>query len=329
MISKIIKRQLIKRFRLTNLLWSSLEKGLYCFNFHRIGDKSLTDFDPCVFSCQESDLKQYLTFLKQEFKVINLAELENIITKQLPIKEKLALITFDDGYKDNFELAYPTLSALNISATFFITTGLIDSNCIPWWDEIAWHIKHCAGRSIKLSIWLDEITIPIHPDEHIIRVVLKRCKTYPELIDQQLEELRALTKRTINTTNTPLFMSWDNLRNMLANGMDIGAHSHTHRILSSLEGSELLFELTESKRLLEAELNTEVNSVSYPVGGASSYNQSMFKLLAELGYKLGFSFQPIMNKKPYNNQYNLGRLSIDSPFDEKAIKEQIILSKYD
>ena len=101
---ELIKRQAIKQGRLAKVLWPLRGNGLYCFNFHRIGNADNTAFDPCVFSCDVDSFKKYLDFFKKNFRVIALAELYSLIREGRPINEKLALITFDDGYRDNYDM---------------------------------------------------------------------------------------------------------------------------------------------------------------------------------------------------------------------------------
>lgn len=324
---ELIKRQVIKRGRLANILWPLRSNGLYCFNFHRIGDVTKAPFDPCVYSCDADNFQKYLAFFQSSFRIIDLNELYSIVKTGEPIKEKLALITFDDGYRDNYEVAYPILKQMGIPATFFITTSLVGSSVIPWWDDIAWHIKQLAGQSFKLSIWPDNITLPANIDAEVIRRVLNRIKSFPKKIDLQLQELKVLTKKEIPAElSNNLFVQWEHLKELEQNGVSIGAHSHTHRILSSLNKEDLIYELTESKRLLEAYLNKPIESLSYPVGGESTYHNSMFKLLDDIGYKVGFTFRRMVSRKMKNNNYELGRLSIDRAFDEKFLKEHILTS---
>ena len=177
-----IKRQIIKKGRLANVLWPLRSNGLYCFNFHRIGDATTTAFDPCVFSCDIESFQQYLDFLQSNFRIIDLKELYAIIREDIPIKEKLALITFDDGYRDNYEVAFPILKSMNIPATFFITTSLVGSKIIPWWDEIAWHLRQIAGQSLKLSMWSEAVLVPKSVNTDIIRQVLGQVKSFLSLI---------------------------------------------------------------------------------------------------------------------------------------------------
>lgn len=324
---ELIKRQVIKHGRLANTLWPLRSNGLYCFNFHRIGDATKTPFDPCVFSCDAENFQQYLDFFQANFRIIDLNELYEIIQQGKPIKEKLALITFDDGYRDNYEVAYPMLKAMNIPATFFVTTSLVGSNIVPWWDEIAWHIRQLSGQSFKLSIWPESITLPKHVRATSIRRVLSRVKSFPTQIELQLTELRAHSNKEVPAElSDNLFVQWEHLATLAQNGISIGAHSHTHRILSSLKSDELTYELTESKRLLEDYLKIPVKSLSYPVGGESTYNNTMFKLLDDIGYQVGFTFRRMVDRNIKTHKFELGRLSIDRAFDEQFLKEMILTS---
>ncbi|XQW85344.1 polysaccharide deacetylase family protein [Thalassotalea piscium] len=324
---ELIKRRVIKQGRLANILWPLRSNGLYCFNFHRVGDVNNTPFDPCVYSCDAENFQLYLDFFQSNFRIIDLKELCSIIQTGTPIKEKLALITFDDGYLDNYEVAFPRLKAMGIPATFFVTTSLIGSTVVPWWDEIAWHVKQFSGQSFKLSIWPEAISLPEKRNASVIRKVLSRVKSFPTQIDLQLNELRELTNKKMPVELTEnLFMKWEHLSELEKNGISIGAHSHTHRILSSLTNEDLIYELTESKELLEKYLGKSVASLSYPVGGESSYHSSMFKLLDDIGYQVGFTFRNLVNRETKNKNYEIGRLSIDRAFDEKFLKEMILSS---
>jgi peptidoglycan/xylan/chitin deacetylase (PgdA/CDA1 family) len=321
-----IKYQLIKRLNLSRILWPSLKNGLYCFNFHRIGAWQETNYDPCVFSCDADNFEKYISFIKNNFRVVSLDEVNEIVENNTPITEALALITFDDGYSDNYHIAFPLLKSLDLPATFFITTSLINSNLIPWWDEIAWHIRQLPSQSLKLTPWAQALTIDKSPSRQNIRSVLQQIKANPSLIESQLDELRALTERSNNEIRN-IFMTWSQLTEMIDNNMTVGAHSHTHKIFSCLSESELNFELKESKRLIELNLSNNINSLSYPVGSAKTYNKSMYKTISSNGYKLAFSFSAIINNNLNENRFEIGRFPIDRPFNERAFKEMILSAK--
>lgn len=310
----------MRHLGMTKTLWNYRQDGVYCFNFHRIGDAQNCRYDPHVFSCSVDDLKEHLIFIKKNFEVINQQRFIDIINSRQVVNKPLAYITFDDGYADNYQLAFPILSAMNIPATFFVATGLIESATIPWWDEIAWHIKHCTLDELKLSSWHHAIALSKTTTNKNIREVLSQFKSASTDIAEQLLELRQATGLTI-VDYTSEFMTWAHITEMESAGMTIGAHSHSHRIFSSLNAKELSHELSHAKKLLEAKLVNDVLSISYPVGNASTYNKGMFDEIERQGYQLAFTFRYFINQQVNANKFQLGRFSISEPFDEIKFME--------
>ncbi|MEW9798989.1 polysaccharide deacetylase family protein [Alteromonas sp. CYL-A6] len=323
-----LTKRLLCEAGLTDVLWSLRPNGLYCFNFHRIGDSQSTDFDPCVFSCNKDDLRQYLTFINANFEVIDIPALHTLIESGKAPDKRYALITFDDGYRDNFDNAFPVLQELGLSAAFFITTSLIGSAQLPWWDEIAWYVKHLKGRTLDLPGFDVPITIPEKITPDVIKSVLSRVKRHSTDFDALLTALKETSGGQVPSLSSKqnLFMTWEHLRALLDGGMSIGAHSHSHRILSFLSMKELEFELSHSKHILDSELNTEINTLSYPVGSAHTYNEMVLLTAKRLGYRSAFSFGSKINVNIADNHMELGRFSIDRPFDEAWFKKLCLTS---
>lgn len=321
-------KRLLCEVGLTDLLWSVRPNGLYCFNFHRIGNRFDTEFDPCVFSCDSEHLEKYLRFIKQHFDVIDIPTLHDLINAGETPTKRYALITFDDGYRDNFDFAFPILQALNMRAAFFISTSLIGSATLPWWDEIAWYVKKCAGKTVTLPGYEAPVDIPESVTPETIKSVLQSVKQNFDSLESLLARLHELAggEAPSHASKSELFMNWQQLRTLVDAGMTIGAHSHSHRILSYLSNQELDFELSHSKSLLESELNIGINTLSYPVGGAHTYNEIVSRKARDLGYKSAFSFSSKINHDIAANYMELGRFSIDRAFDEKFFKKMCLTS---
>lgn len=299
-----------------------LTPGLYCFNFHRIGDWRQTDFDPCVFSCSRDSLELYLRYFKQEFSLIDLEQLIELADSCQSVDKPLAFISFDDGYVDNYELAYPLLRELNIPATFFIATGLVGSNELAWWDEIAWMVRRYDKHRLMLPGWSGPVTLKGDCRQDI-RAVLARIKSSPLAVSEQLQQLRDATGLNIDAGSYPSqFMNWSQLQAMVDGGMTVGAHSHTHRIFTELDEQQLSFELQHSKKLLQQHLGIKVEALSYPVGGGSSFNQTMFSVIQNYGYRVAFSFNAGINTQLDSQRFQLCRIPVDREFDRRALKKR-------
>ena len=317
---KILKRALSA----TPLVWPFRPNGLYVFNYHRIGDSALSDFDPNVFSCTSARFENQLVFFKNSFTVISEDELLTIFDSEKTYNDKFALITFDDGYIDNYELAYPLLLKHKLPASFFIATDFILNNVIPWWDEIAFIIKACNPNHIKLTSIKEEFNLTNVPIDYKIKEVLRQFKQSKKpSMDEKIAELRdALGYYDKIETNQPLFMNWQQMLEMKANGMTFGSQTCSHSILSHLSNEQQEFEIKNSKLKLETKLNTTISSIAYPVGTIDSYNQTTLKLTKHYGYKIGFSFISGINQTA-NNQFEFRRLPVGNNVSISQLKQQI------
>ena len=145
-----IQRNILRATGILDYLWKKITPGLYVFNYHRIGNPDDTPFDPNIYSCDEIHFAKQVAAINARFKVITVRELLEIIVSGKPLQEPMAMITFDDGYRGNYENAFPILRSENVTGVFFLPTSYISFDHVPWWDEIAWLIKNTRHSKIKL-----------------------------------------------------------------------------------------------------------------------------------------------------------------------------------
>ena len=324
MLSRI-KMKVGRLLGLDGLTWRSAPNGLYSVNFHRIGNSKETEFDPCVYSCTTEELDAHIKFFKAHFDLISLNTLSEILLDNTKPSSKLMCLTFDDGYIDNFSNALPVLRANDVTATFFIATGLVGSGHVPWWDKVAYLIKYHQPKRLRLAAWRDDVIFE-NCQERFIRNVLhaiKSCKLPAQKQINQLEQ--ALLHQ--NGYPAAEFMDWHHLKTVLEAGMELGAHSHNHDILTKLSENELFYELSHSKALLESNLGCDITAFSYPVGSKSTYDQRVIEGLKDTGYKLAFNFQPGINTSPSTNPYDLHRFPIAPDMTNADIRRMFSYAK--
>jgi peptidoglycan/xylan/chitin deacetylase (PgdA/CDA1 family) len=306
--------------------WWSLPPGLYCFNYHRIGNPATSAFDRNTFSCTAERFEEQVVFLKEKFEVLSLARLLDLAQRRHPWRKPCALITFDDGYVDNYSAAFPILKKHGASAVFFLPTAFIGTSRIPWWDEIAWLLRQTPGKSIRLAGADEPFLLRAEDAERGIWRVIKFVKSRKMPMERQVEEIRAAcggVRPPQQAAGDRLFMNWAEAREMHSGGMDIGSHTHTHRLLAHLDSSEQREELTGSKEILEAEIGAEVTSVAYPVGSRSAYTDETCELAEEAGYRLGFTFLRHNNPLPLSHPYAIGRLAVDGNIGRVGMRSMI------
>src|SRR5262245_37641845 len=115
-------------------------RGLLVLTYHRVGEPASNPFDDATFSATEEIFRAQITYLKERFAMPSVPEiLESLARGRLD--RPTALVTFDDGYRDNHEIAFPVLRDLGVPACFFVVTRLLDAPALPWWDRVAYSVK--------------------------------------------------------------------------------------------------------------------------------------------------------------------------------------------
>lgn len=308
-----LKTVLLDATGLTDWRWKKRPAGLYCFNYHRIGDAEKSKYDPNVFSCTEKRFFEHVEFFKQNFRIISVDQLIGIIDKGSIIEEPTGIITFDDGYIDNYTNAFPILDAAKISAAFYVPTDYIDKPQIPWWDEISWHVRHTELKEIKLFHWKQAVDIKTGNIRDRTRRILRAFKSDKNPMAEKLAMLREITgfSEMDCRSDDSLFMNWSQLSEMQNSGMHIGSHTCSHSILSHLSQKQQAQELKGSKKRLDEMLEVPATTLAYPVGGADAFTVKSQDIARQCDYKMAFSFIPGINTAlTKENIYKLRRIPV-------------------
>ncbi len=287
--------------------------GLVVFNYHRIGDPSETLLDHALFSATATEFDQQVRFLKRNFDVIGVADLPRVLHDS---SARAVMITFDDGYIDNYEIAFPILQQHDAAALFFIASGYLDDHPVAWWDEVAWMVRTSGLRQLcwekhfpqSLSLENEEST------RRTIREILLKLKSIPEEnADNFLIQLGEVTGtgRCPCEVSDQLWMSWDMVREMDQSGIDFGGHTVNHPVLANCDVDRQRMEISNSKQRIEAELGHSITTFSYPVGQRDSFTEETKKLLEQAGYEWGFSFYGGYCPASQFDPYDLKRMPVE------------------
>ena len=313
----------------TNWLARKLQlwNGLLVLNYHRIGEPGGSLFDPGLWSASADEFDWQLKFLKSNFDVIGPSELNAALNDRAA---RCVLITFDDGYRDNFDVAFPILKSHGLTATWFITSGFIDDKFLAWWDEISWMVRTTDQKSCDLPNWLRESV-----DLTNSSVALKRLLyVYKRLTfaDTQtfLNDLgtAAQTGRAPCETAADLWMTWDMLREMLAAGMTIGGHSVTHPILSSLDTQQQHEEISTCRQRLEEQLNVPIETFSYPVGRQFAVNSEVISSVKQAGFRFAFSHYGGYWNHDNQGFFDIPRVPVERFMNHNAFKSIVSLPQF-
>lgn len=305
--------QVFVRSGLSSLLRKQRRQGALVLNYHRIGDPSRSPLDRGLFSATPEAFDWQMAFLKRECQIVTP---DDILHDDRLVDGNFVAVTFDDGYRDNYELALPILKAHGVTATFFIATGYIDRPRVPWWDEIAWIIRSSSRTHLSPSLTLPvDVTFDPPDRQAAIDQVLGIYKTLPgEATHQFLDDLAAAcgVQRCPEALGRDLWMTWDMIRQMRDAGMVIGGHTVNHPILSHLSPMEQEEEIIGCSRRLQEQLNSPMRFFAYPRGKQDAYNQDTRACLYEAKVELSFTYDGGFNVPGQIDAYDVKRVAVET-----------------
>lgn len=296
-------------------------------NYHHVGNWRETEHDEELFSADGEQFHSQVQVLKKKGGVVSLEEALSLLLTGRPFKGTAVLITFDDGYLDNYTLAFPILKNAGLPATFFLATSFIGSSKLPWWDEIAFMVRHSQFPAIQLDYPSPrKLLLGTGRREAAIRelVTLYKRSSDPSRLLAQVRERCGVRFDSIAAER--LFLDWNEAREMAAAGMDIGAHTHTHPNVGRLPLDDQIDELRISRERLEAGLARRVDVMAYPYGARDAFNQDTYVALARLGYRAAFSYYGGINRPGAVDRYNLARCGVAHEFTTERFRLQIATS---
>ena len=264
--------------------------------------------------------KKQLDWLEKNFEPLCLEELESCIThnKQFPYNK--FLLTFDDGLKDHYKYVFPELKKRKLWGMFFINSQVYMEN-----KPLGVHITHALIEKIGIEKYttlikeeLNKYNIEIKDShiEHIYRYddptysSIKKIMNY--LLDYQTRD-KILDDLFINFFYDEknfcknYYCTEDELQEMLNCGMIIGAHSHSHKILSRLSRKEQYSELKKSKDYIKDTFDIKNLTFCFPYGHKQTYNADTLDILAELDYYFAFNTYRDTTCIKKSNKYELQR----------------------
>lgn len=313
------KREVLSRGLLwtgvTHLLSTLPERdSLSVLNYHRIGNAHHDPFDPDLFTVTAEEFNEQMAYLKRHVSLVTLDEALGFLDGSLKdtARRCRVLITLDDGYLDNYDVAFPILRSHGAQGVFFLVTGMVGSCFVPWWDHIAYLVKTTRRRSFALryphplTVDLDKngLTKTLHA---ILNLYKRPDNCAPErFITELTEEANA----DVLPKMPRRFLSWDEAREMTARGMVMGSHTHSHPVLSQLQPDQQFEELSKSRALLKEQLGGQADVLAYPVGARTSFAKATQVAARNAGYRAAFSFYGGTNLPRKASPYDLRRIAM-------------------
>jgi peptidoglycan/xylan/chitin deacetylase (PgdA/CDA1 family) len=222
--------------------------------------------------------------------VLPLSEIVNRRLTGRPLPRRCAAITFDDGLRNNFEVAFPILRELNVPATMYLATGYVGTDDLLWQDRLFAEIQ--STESLELDLSSHHLNVHRWDDavarQEVFDTLLAALKQLPG--DQKDDVLANVCRQTNNaglknpTRHDFQLMSWDNAAEMLDSGLiEIGPHTVNHELLSRLSDDQVHSEIVDSHDAVLQNLGTSSPTFAFPNGTKADYDHRVFAALKTCG----------------------------------------------
>ncbi|MEJ8476151.1 polysaccharide deacetylase family protein [Roseibium algae] len=243
-------------------------------------------------------------------------------------RKRYAVLTFDDGYRDNLEIAYPILKKLKAPFTIFVSSGLIDRTTELWWIALeriigandALHLSDYGGKDVvcrtscekeacyvQLTKWLTHDV-----SEYDQRVIIR------SLADRYDFDLSALADE--------LMMTWDELRQL---GQDplvtLAAHTHAHHALARLNDADADADIWTGIARMQSELGRKPKHFAYPYGNMTAVSERDATLLLAAGFSSAVTTLPgVLKSVNARDLMMLPRVSLNGRFQDPYVIDQYL-----
>lgn len=298
--------------------------------YHRVLESAEPDdfsFDTELISASARAFREQMEYLKRHFVPMSFAQVLDHLDRGRRIPRGAVLVTFDDGYDDNYRIAFPILRDLGMSAMFFVSTGHIDSGRPYAYDWLVHMV--CSTPAARLQ------ALELGVDWTLGEGLGERRVQASELLDRLKslddEGQSALIARLEREWDMPRDrghphcrpMTWDQLREMRAAGMEIGSHGVDHRMLAKLPRERMLAEVQGSKQALERELGAPVAVLSYPVGGPDAFDGDTVEAVRAAGFRMACSYVAGTRAIEATTLYSVPRLPVERQMDREWFEAMV------
>jgi peptidoglycan/xylan/chitin deacetylase (PgdA/CDA1 family) len=250
----------------TRLASKYAPRGVAILMYHSVMDEPATQahtLGTMIHSSQ--NFREQMELLSRNYSPVTLQEALQFVCGEKHLPARPVVVTFDDGYADNYAVAAPILNQAGVPATFYITVDCVQEQKYPWPARVRY-----AFLATRKREWTEPkgTSWPLHtlPER---TMAFERASEYCGKLAGQAQENHVRSLELELGTGPPpqdsrAMMTWDEVRGLLQQGHIVGSHTMTHPNMAHVDADALKREFVDSKRVLERELAGPVTHFSYP-----------------------------------------------------------------
>lgn len=264
--------------------------------------------------------EKQVQYLKKHYTIISFGDFLNSAPSNLDSSKQYCIITFDDGWRDNYDYAFPILKKYGVPATIFPVAGCVNTNKLFWPERLGNALNiifndtsNNEAESVDLFDGLVE--------ENLLKIFtsLTSFKEKSEIFDKIVERLKSVSAEDIvlhlekiearfNITNHErVLLSWEEITEMSNEGISFGSHGNSHRLLDTLDNEEMQFEIADSAKVLSQSIKNYIPVFCYPNG---NFNKTVIEAVQNNNYRAAVTTQYGIVPFDHSNPYMLNRIAV-------------------
>ncbi|MBL4606226.1 MAG: polysaccharide deacetylase family protein [Pseudomonadales bacterium] len=289
------------------------------FAYHRIRgiDSSTLPYERELISATPAQFEEQLKFLTKHYTLTNFINISESIKKDPDYSPKnLVILTFDDGYLDFYTEVFPLLKKFKGTAVVYPSTQYIESDTPIWFDQLGFALDSLQAEQIIEAASQSGLEF-LNADRHLVdkNYIFRHVKSISDSARLEfIGSILAVCKRDYGVDASQLkneMLNWEQIREVFKGGVEIGSHTVSHPILTNVTQTNLAYELTKSKELIEEKTGGKVVSLAYPVGGIETFSEAVIKEVKKAGYEFAVCYLDGVNDAVQPSMYELKRIRVE------------------
>lgn len=280
-------------------LWRKAHRDrIAVLTIHSVLDEdAITDFRPLRKFLALKDFHTNLEFLQQRSTFLSLTQALDILEGKADPVENGIVLTFDDGYMNNFTQALPVLKALGIPATFFVVTSRVENRRPFWFDRVDFALQRNLSDRHRIRVCGKTVAIEGTSRSELRKAMLSifsimmsegyNDRDLDTFVDEMLEPVEALRGQRLidyfDEDNPCAVVTTPVLKQAIKSDLvTLGSHTHHHVRLTTMPDIDATEELRRSAEWLQALTGHKPETFCYPNG---SHDKRTGNLIAAAGYR--------------------------------------------
>jgi peptidoglycan/xylan/chitin deacetylase (PgdA/CDA1 family) len=284
-------------------------KGLRILMYHRFSERGA--------------LARQLLHVRQNYSPVSMSQIAVWLIEGKPLPQNALAITIDDGYRDFYQVAYPVFREYGIPATVYLVSDFLDGTLWLWVDQVRHAFLNAPPQTFRMEFSGHSSRTfelgSVQSRKAAAYTVTEAAKKLPnavrlEFMERLPRELHVDLPGQAPAEYAP--MRWEEAREVAAGGIELGAHTCTHPILSSVTSlEELNHEIAGSKHRIEQQLDRAVDHFCYPNGAVRDFNPDAVAAVQAAGYRSSVTTEPGLNY-PAADRFRLLRIGVEPGLEQ-------------